>query len=63
MMTARPVDATEAEADTAMAGMDMGHQTTGARHEARPPLAVMTFVSVAVLTAGLIISWLFGGLS
>jgi hypothetical protein len=61
MMTVRPVDATEA--DDAMAGMDMGHQTTGSRHEIRPPLAVMTFVSVAVLAAGLLVSWIFGGLS
>jgi Domain of unknown function (DUF4396) len=35
-------------------------QTT---HAVRPPLAVMTVVSIAVLVAGVLVSWAFGGLS
>ena len=72
MMTVRRADA-EAGAD-AMAGMDMGASAkssgkmamgsaTQTVSAARPPLAVMTVVSILVLLAGLLVSWAFGGLS
>lgn len=36
---------------------------SGSEHQLKPPLAVVTILSVSVLAAGLIISWMFGGLS
>ncbi|MCB1489987.1 MAG: DUF4396 domain-containing protein [Bauldia sp.] len=43
-----------------MAGMDMASMKPSAPH---PPVPVMALVSVAVLAAGLLIAWAFGGLS
>ena len=46
------------ETRPAGAGMDMG----SAKAPPSPPLPVMALVSFAVLAAGLVIAWIFGGL-
>jgi hypothetical protein len=63
MMTVRHKDHVDDKDDKGgapMAGMDMSH---GASHPPQPSLLVMTAVSFAVLALGLLIAWLFGGLS
>jgi hypothetical protein len=67
MMTVRPKDHSDDEGDQGkapMAGMNMpagGHGGGGgATH---PSIGVMTAVSFLVLAAGLLIAWIFGGLS
>jgi len=70
MMTVRPADS--ATAAPSMPGMDMPSTPkmgmsrgapAGDKPHLRPPLAVMTVISILVLAAGLVISWAFGGLS
>jgi hypothetical protein len=64
MMTVRPADG-GAGAEP-MPGMDMPKMDmsqSSEQRQIRPPLAVMTVVSILVLAAGLFISWSFGGLS
>jgi Domain of unknown function (DUF4396) len=67
MMTVRPKDHSDDEGDQGkvqMAGMNMGGSGHGGRsHPPEPSLPVMTAVSFAVLAAGLLIAWVFGGLS
>jgi len=60
MMTVRSAEETAA---APMAGMDMGGGHAAGPRQTRPSLAVMTVVSLLVLAAGLIVAWLFGGLS
>jgi len=63
MMTVRPQDAEIKESDRP--GMDMGGSpaTKGTAPAIRPPLAVMTVVSILAMGTGLFVAWFFGGLS
>ena len=73
MMTVRHPDSPAGDAMTGMdmKGMDMGGSTSGGMAMGEggssagttPSITVMTIVSFAVLAAGLVISWIFGGLS
>ena len=49
-------------AANAAAGAAHGSMPADGEHRLKPPLAVMTLVSLGVLAAGLIVSWIFGGL-
>ena len=69
MMTVRPQHQAADQANQGgmqMTGMDMANMAMAeggpANKETVPSIALMTAASVAVLAAGLIISWLFGGL-
>jgi len=63
MMTVRPQGAESKESD--MPGMDLGGSpaTKGTAPAIRPPLAVMTVVSILAMGTGLFVAWFFGGLS